>query len=68
MRDGLENDEDLDAFLSLLLQQSIHTILLLARTVQVELKRQPPSMDVYSLFGKQYFMGQVPEVIVLSSD
>lgn len=65
--DSLDDDENLDPILCLALQQIVKPVSLIARPTQVELRRNPPVMNVDAVFGHVYCSAKVPEVVSLHS-
>lgn len=61
----LDDDENLDSILRFAFQQVVKPVSLITRPTQVELRRDPPVVDINTIFGHVYRSTEVPEVISL---
>lgn len=61
----LDDNVDLDALLRLPLEKLIEAIVLLPRSSQIDLRRDPPVVDVYSFFRQEDCATEIPEIIAL---
>lgn len=61
----LDDDENLDFILRFALQQVVKSVSLITGPTQVKLRRDPPVVDIDTVFGHVYRSTEVPEVISL---